>query len=246
MSTLRLNRFKVLRPLIKAVRKQIWLLARPRNIKSYLEQHQIRKLQFGAGPNCLEGWLNTDLWPIHNGVYLLDASKPFPLEDNTFDYILSENQIEHLSYHNALFMLRECYRVLRPNGKLRIATPDLEILAGLYQSPKSESQQKYIKAVIDNWGKEVKVNSSCFVFNISFYRFGHKFIYDSKTLQDSLEKSGFVNITRHALGESNEPAFQNVELHIREEYVRFDALVLEASKSASMCGHPYCPSQMAL
>ncbi|NBD33267.1 MAG: methyltransferase domain-containing protein [Cyanobacteria bacterium] len=235
MPTLHLNRSKVLRSLVRGIRKQLLLLDRPRKIKSYLEQYKIRKLQLGAGPNCLEGWLNTDLWPIHDGVLFFDATKPFPLEDNTFDYIISENQIEHLSYYDALFMLRECYRILKPNGKIRIATPNLEVLAGLYkngsdQNKQSKSQQKYIKAVIDNWWKEVNVYSPCFVFNISFYRFGHKFIYDTKILQYSLEKSGFLNVTRQILGESNEPVFQNIELHIKDEYVKFDALVLEASK----------------
>ena len=44
-------------------------------------------LNLGCGPNILEGWLNTDIEPIDDRVVYLDAGKPFPFEDETFDFI---------------------------------------------------------------------------------------------------------------------------------------------------------------
>jgi predicted SAM-dependent methyltransferase len=66
-------------------------------MKDYLATHKIHKLHLGEGSNIIEGWLNTEVEPKGNGVYLLDASKPFPFHDCTFDYVFSEHLIEHFS-----------------------------------------------------------------------------------------------------------------------------------------------------
>ena len=62
------------------------------------------------------GWLNTDLCPKVAGCVTLDATKPFPLASASFDYVFSEHQMEHIHYSDAVRMLRECHRVLRPVG----------------------------------------------------------------------------------------------------------------------------------
>ena len=89
-------------------------------INKYLQSHSVRKLQLAAGGNLLEGWLNTDAFmltsyfsPINKNLIYLDVTKPFPFEDNTFDYIYSEHLIEHLTYEQGLFMMQECFRVLK-------------------------------------------------------------------------------------------------------------------------------------
>jgi len=107
-------------------------LTDPETIRAYLAAHDVRALQLGAGPNALDGWLNTDIAPSRRGIAYLDATRPFPLEDETFDYVFSEHQIEHIEARHALPMLRECFRVLKPGGRLRIATPDLAVVIGLY------------------------------------------------------------------------------------------------------------------
>jgi hypothetical protein len=48
-------------------------------IKNYFKFHQIRKLQIGSGRNTLEGWLNTDLNPTKEIVFL-DATKKLPFD----------------------------------------------------------------------------------------------------------------------------------------------------------------------
>ena len=58
-------------------------------IESYLEKHSIRKLQIGCGRTHLKGWLNSDVLSKDmnlRGEIYLDATEPFPIGDNTFDY----------------------------------------------------------------------------------------------------------------------------------------------------------------
>jgi len=57
-------------------------------------------------------YLNADL---RNGI---------PFEDNSVDGILASHFFEHLDAQEALVMVRDCYRVLKPQGVLRISIPD--------------------------------------------------------------------------------------------------------------------------
>ena len=63
-----------------------------------------------AEPN----YLNADL---RNGI---------PFEDGSVDGILASHFFEHLDAQEALVMVRECHRVLRPGGILRISIPDVK------------------------------------------------------------------------------------------------------------------------
>lgn len=58
----------------------------------------------------------------HN-VKQCDLEKGLPFKDNHFDVVYAAELIEHL--YNPDFFLEECYRVLRPGGKIIISTPNL-------------------------------------------------------------------------------------------------------------------------
>lgn len=218
----------------KKYRRAIWPLALSRAAEAYLRSHRVRKLQIGAGPNILDGWLNTDECPTSSGVIYLDATKPFWFEDVTFDYIFSEHQIEHLIYNKGLFMLRECYRVLKPGGRIRIATPDLETLIGLYTSEKSDLQQRYVNWIADKFLPKIGIYRDSFVINNAFRGYGHQFIYDHATLQGAMEEVGFIGITRYAPGESDDEVLRGIESHGKaagnEDMNRFETMVLEAKR----------------
>lgn len=53
----------------------------------------------------------------------VDLSQNLPYENEVFDYILSSNGIEHLE--DQYNFVRECYRILKPHGKLLITTPNI-------------------------------------------------------------------------------------------------------------------------
>ena len=59
--------------------------------------------------------------------------------------------IEHISYPQGLFIMSECYRILKANGKIRISTPNLAFLIDLYKEDKSGLQQEYIKWATDQF-----------------------------------------------------------------------------------------------
>lgn len=53
-----------------------------------------------------------------------DLRKGIPFEDNSVEGILASHFFEHLDAQEALVMVRDCYRVLKPGGVLRISIPD--------------------------------------------------------------------------------------------------------------------------
>ncbi len=214
-------------------RRTSWLIKRPHAVKRYLRSHEIRKLQIGSSLNILDGWLNSDVYCLSHRVVYLNATKVFPFENDTFDYIFAEHVIEHLTYKEGLFMLRECHRVLKPGGKIRIATPDLETLIDLYTTEeKSELQDRYIQWIVPMFFPDVSFYSAVFAINIAFQNWGHKFLYDSTTLQRAMEEARFVDISRFKPGESNDEALIRIESHGKaigdEDMDRFETMVLEA------------------
>jgi len=55
-----------------------------------------------------------------------DASNIFPIDDNSFDVVIATELIEHL-IDDELF-LNECYRILRPGGRLMLTTPNFTFI----------------------------------------------------------------------------------------------------------------------
>ena len=220
--------------LIRRVRTLIGLMFRWRAISSYLNSHDNRNLQLGSGPNLLKGWLNTDLVIRAPGVVFLDATKPFPFKNSTFNCVFSEHQFEQLTYVDGRTMLQECFRVLKPGGKMRIATPSLETLIELYTEDKTDTQQEYVEWITDNYLPDAGSYRDSLVINNAFSYWGHQFLYDYKTLEASLEQAGFRNVTRCALGESDTDELRGIDLHGRavmnERMNEFETMVIEAAR----------------
>jgi len=142
---------KALRGLNRDLRVLVWLAKRNVGIAAYLKAHRVKKLQLGTSNNILDGWLNTDVVPNHGSVVYLDATRRFPFDDDTFDYIMSEHMIEHVEYQAAQIMLRECARVLKPGGRVRFATPDLQVLLALHSGEKTDAQKHYFDWAVERF-----------------------------------------------------------------------------------------------
>jgi predicted SAM-dependent methyltransferase len=50
-----------------------------------------------------------------------------PFDDATFDFVFSEHFLHHLFFDDALALLRECARVLKPRGVMRTVVPDADL-----------------------------------------------------------------------------------------------------------------------
>lgn len=209
-------------------------------IKDYVTSSGQKKLQIGCGSNELEGWLNTDLNATQTIVYL-DAGHPFPLENETIDFIYNEHIFEHLNIDQQLNMLGECYRVLKKGGVLRTATPNLEFLIQLYQNPAMPLHTKYArwamshsKDLVRAQHKEVaQEHYPVYILSNFLKAWGHQVVHDTKSFESLAKQVSFKNVTFCAVGESAHPALQNIEKHgaiIPQEYNTLETMVIELTK----------------
>lgn len=204
-----------------------------KQIHAYLRDHSIRKLQFGCGPNELLGWLNTDIVKCFDDVVYLDITGSFPLPSNSIDFMTSEHLIEHINFDQAIFFLSECIRTLKPNGVIRITTPDLAKLLSIYTKPTDEGQL-YIKYITEKFITNCKFNPEVFVINNAFRNWGHQFLYDSETFYNLLKQIGFKEIKQLLPGASDFEELQDLDVRNKldfKEINNFEVMVFEATKA---------------
>lgn len=154
------------------------------------------KLHLGSGPQILPGWVNIDNLPYPGVDKILDVTAGLPFRD--VDFIFAEHFIEHIPYPDAMNLLRECRRVLGPNGVLRLSTPNLDwVWATHYSLSLSEPDQ--VRA--------------CFEINRAFRGWGHQFLYNERTLRSTLFDAGFAEVTRVEYGASSHDELRGLERH---------------------------------
>jgi predicted SAM-dependent methyltransferase len=89
-------------------------------------------LNFGCGGAFHPEWVNLDAAPADPRVTAHDLRRGFPFSAGSFDAAYGSHVLEHLEPDAASRLLRDCHRILRPGGILRIVVPDLEAIARLY------------------------------------------------------------------------------------------------------------------
>ncbi len=198
-------------------------------IQNYLSNNKILKLHIGSGKNVKDGWLNCDIEPLSTKVAYINVTKKFPLKDNTFDYVYSEHMIEHINHKDGLLMLNECFRILKPNGIIRITTPDIDNLIDIFHN----DQNKYDDYI--NWSYEVNdlVNkSSIEVFNNFFQSWGHKFIYSKSFMKNHLENIGFKNLNFFNICQSGNDELKNLENidRLPNNFLQIESFSIEGRK----------------
>jgi predicted SAM-dependent methyltransferase len=209
-----------------------WLIRKDTSIiNQYLKAHEVRALQIGTGPNPLKAWLNSDLY-ARDEVIKLDATKPFPLPDQAFNFIYSEHMIEHVPWECGFGMLQECFRIMKPGGVIRIVTPDLNHLIKVTREDADAADQAYVKWYLGHHFPDAALPGNTWLLNKFVRSWGHQFIYDETTLAQTLERAGFQNPTRGVTGTSVNSMLQGLENESRMPpgFLNRESIVMEATK----------------
>lgn len=186
------------------------------------------KLHLGCGPyNTPQGWINLDgswnawltkhpfirktlallrIMPIKQlnikwnpDIIIHDVRKTLPFPDNSMNAIYSSHLLEHLHLENAKALLKECYRVLKPNGVLRIVVPDLKDIVLKYLEESNSSSIVIRECAANNLNKRLNSYPPGLPKKNLFYKIytwtknyhTHKWQYDSYSLQKYLVNTGF-------------------------------------------------------
>ena len=80
------------------------------------------RLNLGAGPSPLEGWVNVDIEPRFHPDCVVDLSRaPWPFGDACVDELRATHILEHMPDWEGF--LRECARILKPGAPFLLAFP---------------------------------------------------------------------------------------------------------------------------
>lgn len=164
--------------------REIWL-----RTTGFILRHT--RVHLGAGDHRLSGWINVDILPSVADV-LADFTSPLPFRTGSVDLLHSEDLLEHLDGETGKRLLTECYRVLRPDGVMRLLTPDLRALVERVYLQREPRQLTWCSAHLSTRGP-------CEALNMHLRMNGeHRFVYDEEHLSETLRAIGFrVRRVRH-------------------------------------------------
>lgn len=166
------------------------------------------KIQFGSGCNILDGWLN-----LQEGQ--ADITKPLAFKNYSVDYILAEHVCEHVSHQGAFGFFKECYRILRPTGVVRIIVPDV---VKIWSQP-TEDYLQYISGNASEWWSNAGLKwhgrnaTAKDAVETIVYCHGHKSCWNEAILMTLLGAVGFrVHLCQYGKSH-NSTELNNVDGH---------------------------------
>lgn len=170
------------------------------------------KLHLGCGRQIKQGWINIDSGNTFRNKAKLDLScnlvRGIPFPSGTVDFIFHEHLIEHLHRKDGLKLTKECFRVLKPGGILRIAFPALEDAISCYQAGYPDYE----------WYFRIYPNrrnlTPAEIFNCDLRENGeHRHFYDEQDISKLVVEGGFDAdmISFHPVSESSHAALSGLE-----------------------------------
>lgn len=114
-----------------------------------------------------------------------DAELAWPFPNNEFDEVYASHVIERVKERSANTFIQEAYRVLKPNGKVRLACPDFEKVAKAYLNGERDVRRNLGADKIRNIivGDEDKAYMK------------HLNVWDKASMKAALEDAGFTDVT---------------------------------------------------
>ena len=147
------------------------------------------------------GWRNfgTDWVHIDSGDYdHLDYESIVDLKqfkDNTVDLIYASHVVEYFDRQQIPSVLQEWRRILKPNGKLRVAVPNFKEISRLYTT-ENYSLDNFVGLL---YGRMPMGAETIY----------HKTVYDFPSLKKVLEKSGFKDIESYDWRQTSHSEFDD-------------------------------------
>jgi predicted SAM-dependent methyltransferase len=127
---------------------------------------KLNYLNVGCGSKFHKDWVNVDMVSYSPHVKKCNLIKGIPFPDNKFDVVYHSQVLEHIPKDKAEGFIKECCRVLKPGGVIRIVVPDLENIIDEYkkhlnqnlESPTELSEANYEWNVMELYDQAVRNN----------------------------------------------------------------------------------------
>jgi predicted SAM-dependent methyltransferase len=186
------------------------------------------KLNIGGGVNHpndkMKDWTVVDIAGEYDVICNI-ATTALPFETGTVSYIFTSNTLEHIRYKQVDFVFNQFYRVLKPEGVVRICVPDLWQLCKAYIENDIE-YWKQCKDPLNRLSEPPGHRVAVWLYQHAEKETGHHNAFDFETLQWYLKTAGFENIYQEKPGESKYEELTHPGLDRK----MFGQLIVEAVK----------------
>lgn len=125
-----------------------------------------------------------------NKIRYANASKRIPGADRSVEVVYSSHMLEHLDRREVRTFLREVLRVLKPEGILRLAVPDLSRLADIYAT--SGDADDFVARTLLSQGRPAGLGPRVKLALIGPRH--HLWMYDGASLIRLLTSAGFRDV----------------------------------------------------
>jgi len=189
-----------------------------RSKKLFIRKKNSRLLNVGCGPYPKSNFINLDYcWEPAIDICWDIAKNKYPIPDQSLVGIYTEHCMEHIPFDTFIENCKEFYRMLQPNGTVRIIVPDGEIYFDIYQQKKEgkDAKMPYEENYISPMAR----------INGLFRKYGHQFIYDFETMRKILEQVGFKDIRKEQFMHG-----RNADLLIDTDWRADESLYVEATR----------------
>ena len=163
-----------------------------------LDKNKKNFINLGSSSNIIQGFINVDFFRTPNIDYATDLRFPLKIASHTVDGIFCEHTIEHLTYQQVDCLLGECYRILKPNGIIRIIMPDISLFIKNYSENNQDWFKKWEKMMFlestDNQRSKRRLKSNIEAISFVTQEYGHISCWDLTTIRIYLTKNKFKKI----------------------------------------------------
>ena len=115
----------------------------------------MKYVNLGCGGRFINEWINFDFISNSPFVKQVNLIKGIPLDSEEVDFVYHSHVLEHFVKSQGEQFIKECYRVLKTGGVLRVVVPDLEQIAINYLQTLNEVLEKNNEENVAryNWAK---------------------------------------------------------------------------------------------
>jgi len=144
------------------------------------------KLNLGCWHRHIPGWVHVDLCDMPHIDYKSSIDDLSMFDGDSASLIYSSHSFEYFDREQAVDVLAEWRRVLRPGGILRLAVPDFDALLQVYQT--SGDIARILGPLFGRMEIETETGPK------TLY---HKTVYTFKSLETLLAENGFADTRKY-------------------------------------------------
>ncbi len=159
------------------------------------------KLNIGCGNDRRAGWVNIDASADTAADRVMPAES-LDLPDGCAAEAEAAHLIEHLGYFKSRYFLSECFRTLRPGGRLVLETPDITKTCAAFAAAK---------------GPEEREAQLGWIFGPETAGMGHRYAFPEELLRELARRAGFDIISTESRTYHPGRAALRLELRRHEE-----------------------------